>query len=154
MSPFKWVVAAGLLLGAALGVGSFTFVYAKGASYLSDDPAACANCHVMGDHYAAWMKGSHASVATCNDCHTPPGTVAKYLNKAGNGFRHSLGFTTGNFPDPLRITPGNTQVTEAACRKCHQELTAAVDMHAGEEQDAGDELSCVQCHARVGHWVR
>lgn len=152
MSALRVAVVAGLLLGAALGIGSYTFVYAKGASYMSDRPEVCGNCHVMKDHVSAWMKGSHSTVATCNDCHTPPGTVPKYFNKASNGFRHSLGFTTGNFPEPLQITAGNTQVTEQACRKCHAELTTALDMAAhGSEQQA---TSCVHCHARVGHWVR
>ena len=35
------------LLGIPVGVGAFTFVYAKGFSYLSPDPRACVNCHVM-----------------------------------------------------------------------------------------------------------
>lgn len=46
MSAPTWlvvVVAAGL----AVGVGGYTFVYARGASYLTNDPAACANCHVI-----------------------------------------------------------------------------------------------------------
>ena len=64
------VVAIGLLIGIGAGVGSYTFIYAKGYSYLTNDPAACANCHVMNDYYAAWLKGPHRSVAACNDCHT------------------------------------------------------------------------------------
>ena len=39
--------------------------------YLTNDPAACANFHVMSEYYAAWMKGPHRSVAVCNDCHAP-----------------------------------------------------------------------------------
>jgi cytochrome c nitrite reductase small subunit len=42
--------------------------------------------------------------------------VARYWNKAENGLWHSVGFTTGNFPEPLQITPGNARVTEQACR--------------------------------------
>lgn len=34
------VVSFGLIIGHGL----FTFVYAKGFSYFSDDPAACKNC--------------------------------------------------------------------------------------------------------------
>ncbi|RYE57570.1 MAG: hypothetical protein EOP20_07245, partial [Hyphomicrobiales bacterium] len=60
-------------IGAAVGLGGYTFVYAKGASYLGNDPNACANCHVMQDHLDGWYKSSHRSVATCNDCHTPAG---------------------------------------------------------------------------------
>jgi hypothetical protein len=31
-----------LLVGAAIGIGTYTFAYAKGYSYLANDPAACA----------------------------------------------------------------------------------------------------------------
>jgi cytochrome c nitrite reductase small subunit len=31
------------------GVGTFTFGYARGFSYLSADPRACVNCHVMNE---------------------------------------------------------------------------------------------------------
>ena len=61
----------GTLWGVLLGVGIFTFGYAKGGSYLTDDPAACANCHVMQDHFDSWQKSSHKNVAVCNDCHLP-----------------------------------------------------------------------------------
>lgn len=39
-----------ILLGTAFvaGIGGYTFVYAKGGSDLTNDPAACANCHVRG----------------------------------------------------------------------------------------------------------
>ena len=60
----------GLLIGVAVGVGSYTFIYAKGYSYVTNNPAACANCHVMQDHFDAWAKGSHRVAASCNDCHT------------------------------------------------------------------------------------
>lgn len=139
--------ALGLAFGCAVGVGGFTFIYARGYSYLTDDPEACANCHVMHGHHAGWMKGSHRSVATCNDCHTPPGFVAKYYTKASNGFWHSFGFTTGLFPDPIRIKPGNREVTERACRKCHGEITQAIE---GPHGDSGSS-QCVRCHGTVGH---
>jgi len=44
-------VAAGLI-GAVAGIGIFTFGYAKGASYLTNDPEACANCHVMEEQFS------------------------------------------------------------------------------------------------------
>jgi cytochrome c nitrite reductase small subunit len=139
-------IVLGVALGAAAGIGGYTFIYAKGSSYLTNDPAACANCHVMSDYYAAWMKGSHRAVAVCNDCHTPPGLVPKYATKAQNGFWHSFYFTSGRYPDPLRITPRNTAVTEKACRKCHSEITEAIDAHG----DVG-ETACIRCHRDVGH---
>jgi len=40
-------------LGVLLGIGGTTFNYAEGLSYLSTDPAACANCHIMQPQYDA-----------------------------------------------------------------------------------------------------
>jgi cytochrome c nitrite reductase small subunit len=45
-------------VGAAMGVGLFTFGYADAASYLTNRPDACANCHVMREHLDAWVKSS------------------------------------------------------------------------------------------------
>jgi len=56
-------VAALAAAGIAVGLGLFTFVYAKGWSYLTNDPKACANCHVMTEQYEGWLKASHRSVA-------------------------------------------------------------------------------------------
>lgn len=140
-------IAVGCLMGAAVGLGAYTFVYAKGGSYLSNDPKVCANCHIMQDHYSAWTKSSHRSVAVCNDCHTPPGVVGKYLTKANNGFWHSFGFTTGWFPDPLRITPRNRAITEAACRKCHAEIVQAIE----SPHTNLNKTECIRCHSDVGH---
>jgi cytochrome c nitrite reductase small subunit len=38
---------AAVILGVAVGLAAYTFIYAKGYSYLTNNPAACANCHVM-----------------------------------------------------------------------------------------------------------
>jgi cytochrome c nitrite reductase small subunit len=148
-------LAAVVLFGAAVGLGAFTFVYAKGGSYLTNDPAACANCHVMSEHFAAWTKSSHHAVAVCNDCHAPHNLVGKYQTKAVNGFWHSFYFTTGRYPDPLRITPRNREVTENACRYCHQDVTDAIDQGSGHFEDDDDAaMRCTRCHDDVGHWVR
>jgi cytochrome c nitrite reductase small subunit len=55
VTTFRLAIAASLAIGVAIGIGAYTFVYAKGASYLTNDPAACANCHIMEEHYSAWM---------------------------------------------------------------------------------------------------
>jgi cytochrome c nitrite reductase small subunit len=81
------------LTGVLLGTGAFTVRYAEGFSYLSNDPKACVNCHIMRDQYDGWQRASHHAVATCNYCHVPHETVPKYLVKAENGFWHSKGFT-------------------------------------------------------------
>jgi cytochrome c nitrite reductase small subunit len=91
--------------GLALGIGGYAFYYAKGSSYMGNDPATCANCHVMAGHYAGWQAAPHHQVATCNDCHTPAGPVSKYVVKALNGWHHSLAFTLGGYPDVIRVRP-------------------------------------------------
>lgn len=141
------MMLAALAIGTALGIGGYTFVYAKGYSYLVNDPAACANCHVMQEQYDGWLKSSHRSVATCNDCHTPPGLIPKYATKAENGFRHSFAFTTGRFPDNIQIVPRDEAVTEKACRKCHTDI---VDMIEGPHSGVS-KMSCARCHRSVGH---
>jgi cytochrome c nitrite reductase small subunit len=141
------VLAVAVASGLAVGVGGYTFVYARGASYLTDDPRACGNCHVMREHLGGWVKSSHRAGAVCNDCHTPPGLVAKYATKAANGFWHSFAFTTGRFPDTIRITPRNRGVAERACRKCHAAIVATIDVAPRPH----GELSCLRCHGAVGH---
>jgi cytochrome c nitrite reductase small subunit len=146
-------VAAALFaaaVGVAVGIGGYVFVYAEGASYLTDDPAACANCHVMQAHLDAWSRASHRAVAVCNDCHAPRGFAGKYAVKAINGWNHSVAFVTGDFAEPFHVTPMNRRVTEAACRTCHGEIVAAID-HAG---GGAEPIACVRCHADVGHDVQ
>lgn len=147
----KFPTLAGVALvsaiGFVIGLGGYTFLYAKGSSYLTNDPAACANCHIMLEHYDAWIKSSHRAVAVCNDCHTPSGFLAKYAVKASNGFWHSFAFTTGRFPEPLRIKARNREVTEQACRNCHQDIVEAIE---GRHRTTA-RLSCVRCHNSVGH---
>jgi cytochrome c nitrite reductase small subunit len=140
-------VLASITIGVASAVGGYTFLYARGWAYLTNDPRACANCHVMEEQYSGWLKGSHRSVAVCNDCHTPPGLIPKYMTKAENGFRHSFAFTTGRFPDQIRIVASDLDVTERACRKCHEPIVTAIE---GPDGAAG-RLSCVRCHRSVGH---
>lgn len=146
-----WSSLVGTLFGITAGIGLYTFIYAQGSSYLGHDSAACANCHVMNEQYAGWMKSSHRAVAECNDCHTPHNLVTKYAVKALNGFRHSWAFTTGDFHEPIEITAMNRAVTEGACRHCHEDVVRsmiALDRgHGGERND----VACLRCHGSVGH---
>jgi cytochrome c nitrite reductase small subunit len=143
------LIVAGVVVGIAVGLGGYTFVYAKGYSYLTNDPAACANCHVMTEYYSGWMKGPHRSVAVCNDCHAPHHFFGKYATKATNGFWHSFYFTTGHYPDHLEIKPRNRQITDAACLHCHAEITEAILSSPAHGQQG--RTSCVRCHWDVGH---
>ena len=136
-----------VMVGALIGVGAFTFGYGQGASYLSNNPQGCANCHVMQDYYDSWQHSSHHRVAVCNDCHLPHHPIGKWVTKADNGFFHSLAFTLENFPEPIQIKPRNRRVTQGACLDCHAEF-----VHELLPAEAGGEmLACVHCHNDVGH---
>ena len=79
---FAAPLALAVILGALIGVGVFTFGYARGSSYITNSPQACANCHIMRRQYDSWQKASHHGAATCVDCHLPHSFFAKYLAKA------------------------------------------------------------------------
>ena len=143
------IIALAVLVGMTIGLGAYTFVYAKGYSYLTNNPAACANCHVMQAQYEAWLKSSHHSVATCNDCHTPHNIIGKYAVKANNGFWHSFYFTSRHYPDTIEITKFDHKVAENACRRCHENITAEIEGTVVHGKAEG--LQCTRCHNSVGH---
>jgi len=149
---FAWrtlFITAPLLLGASAGLGAFTFDYAKGTSYLSSESETCANCHIMQDHYDAWVKSTHSKFAKCNDCHAPHDFVGKWYCKSRNGYFHSKAFTLQNFHEPLMIHDYNRRVVEDNCRYCHAEFVHAIDVSL--TGDSGERLSCIRCHSGVGH---
>lgn len=143
----KGAIAFAIMLGLLAGVGTFTFGYGKGASYLSNNPQTCVNCHVMQEHMDSWQQSSHHHVAVCNDCHLPHDTIGKWVTKADNGFFHSLAFTLGEYDDPIQIKPRNRRVTQSTCVDCHNDF-----VHNLLPATAGSDMTnCVHCHADVGH---
>lgn len=146
MSSKNLFLLGAFLLGVFGGLGVYTLNYAGAAAYLSDDPAACTNCHVMRDQFEAWSHSSHKAFAACNDCHTPDGFASKWITKGINGWNHSVAFTTGNFPDPIRINAMNAGIVQANCVACHASLVR--EIHRTPETEA---RSCVECHGNVGH---
>lgn len=139
------------LIGILLGAGGYTFFYAEGLSYLSNDPRACVNCHVMRSEYDGWEKASHHALATCNDCHIPHDFFGKWPAKAANGYHHSLAFTLSSFHDPIRIKPGNAGIANANCLYCHKDFTREITAHRVIRDE---ELYCIRCHDNVGHGPR
>ena len=135
-------------VGVLAGVGVFTFGYAKGLSYLSPDPRACVNCHIMNEQYSAWLKSGHRHAATCVECHLPASGLAKWVAKADHGFRHSVAFTLQNFKEPIEITPHDRVLAQENCLRCHGDFVQAVHTSPGP---TGRELDCMHCHAGAGH---
>ena len=141
-------VLLALFVGIFSGAGGYTFYYAEGASYLSNDPRACMNCHIMREQFDGWQKASHHAVATCNDCHVPHDLLGKYLTKATNGYHHSRAFTLQDFHEPIRIRPVNLTVLNRNCVYCHAELTSEIMPHVAGKDET---MNCVRCHDAVGH---
>lgn len=137
-----------VLFGIVIGLGCYSFIYAKGYSYMSDDPKACVNCHIMQDNLNSWQKSAHHHVAKCNDCHLPHNIVGKYAVKALNGWAHSSAFTLQNFHEPILIKEHSLQVVKNSCLTCHQPMVQAMDRsNANHNEDA----NCLHCHRGVGH---
>ena len=144
MKPLTAAILA--LLGVPVGVGAFTFGYAKGFSYLSSDPRACVNCHVMNEQFDAWQKSGHRHVANCVECHLPHAGLGKWVAKADHGWRHSVAFTLQNFKEPIEITPADRGIVLENCVRCHFDLVESIHVTA-----TGEALDCLRCHARAGH---
>jgi cytochrome c nitrite reductase small subunit len=141
-------VATAVLIGTAVGSGVFAVNYSEAVSYLGNDPATCTNCHVMQGHFDAWEQGSHATVATCNDCHLPHDSVIdKYLVKAEDGVLHASAFTFQTYPENIVIRDKSLAVTEASCIYCHGSMTDSM-MYTLKDNES---ISCVRCHSGVGH---
>lgn len=143
----KQLTALFLMLGAIVGLGAYTFVYANGTSYLTDNPAACANCHVMHTQYESWQRSGHKHVANCNDCHMPNNSlITKYVAKSYNGFLHSAAFTKGDYPASLKITSFNRDVTVLNCVRCHEGVVSSM-----AKAGTANQSDCLSCHRGVGH---
>lgn len=144
----KLGITLAILIGAFVGLGLFTFDYAEGMAYMSNDPTACTNCHVMQQYFDSWVKSSHHTRAVCNDCHLPHDMVGKYIAKADNGFRHSWANTFQNFHEPIQIIERNSRILHDNCLKCHGDFVHAIvpGMTVGK-----DAVSCIHCHLDVGH---
>lgn len=123
----------------------FVFIYGKGFSYFSSDPAACANCHIMTDTFESWNKSQHHANAKCNDCHLPRGPLLKWVVKGVNGMHHSYAFTFQNTPAVLRAAPLSKWVVQQNCVFCHQGKIEHTNLQLSNAS------SCVHCHANIGH---
>ncbi|HEY3296831.1 MAG TPA: cytochrome c nitrite reductase small subunit [bacterium] len=130
-------------LGIVLGISAYTFYFARGYSYLSNNPDACVNCHVMKDKFDAWQVSPHR-FALCNDCHVPHNLIGKYATKMEHGIRHSYVFTFGN-PQVIRLKKSGEAIVEGNCIRCHETMVSKI-FHGFK----GDRR-CFDCHRGMGH---
>ena len=114
-----WKLAAIIAGGVLCGLGSYTLYASRAWTYLSDDPATCVNCHIMGPYYATWNHSSHSRNATCNDCHVPHENAEVIMN---NCIRCHTQLNT-EFVNTGRIDHEMAMAGEGkACWDCHREV--------------------------------
>lgn len=152
--PDRWKFPVIIMLGIFAGLGAFVIHIAKAASYLSDEPQTCVNCHIMAPQYATWSHSSHREWTNCNDCHVPHNNIANhYFFKAKDGLRHSTMFTFRLEPQVIFIQQAGKDVVDQNCRRCHEELisdtkltTMQPDIHRNIE-----DRYCTDCHRETPH---
>jgi len=152
--PEKWNTIVVILLGIFFGFVFFVLYISNAASYISDEPKTCVNCHVMYPQYASWSHSSHFRATTCNDCHVPHNNfVNKYYFKAKDGLRHSTMFTLRLEPQVIQIKEAGNNVVQQNCKRCHSELVSMVALTevTGENYNEGKGHRCWDCHRDVPH---
>lgn len=152
--PKAWQPIVMILLGAIVGLVIYIGKVANVASYLTDDPRACINCHVMTTEYITWNHSSHRAVATCNDCHVPHDNVFKqYAFKAKDGLYHATIYTLRTEPQAIVMHEAGQQAVQNNCIRCHfDQVTDAksvswVDSHLTDRLDR----TCWECHRETPH---
>lgn len=152
--PEQWRLVAVIIAGITVGLGFFLVYISNAASYLSDKPETCINCHVMFSQYASWSHSSHARVANCNDCHVPhTNAFRKYLFKANDGRRHATIFSMRNEPQVIQIKQAGANVVQENCIRCHGDLVSMTKLveYTGMDKKNGTGLVCWDCHRHVPH---
>jgi cytochrome c nitrite reductase small subunit len=154
LPPREWWVPVILAAGVFSGLGALAFHISNASSYLTDDPKACVNCHIMAPQFATWQRSAHGRVTVCNDCHVPHENLAlKYAFKAMDGTRHAFMFTFHMEPDVIRMHEPGQWTVQNNCIRCHEGLTSHAPhlAVARAEAEAGTGKLCWDCHREVPH---
>lgn len=95
------------MLGVFVGMAGHTFFYAKGYSYLLNDPVTCMNCHIMRgqvrvqlDGHMFWLPGSQDAWYRANG--SPYVNLFVTIARLWRSRRSSSGFYT---PSRMAATP-------------------------------------------------
>ncbi|RDU60466.1 cytochrome c nitrite reductase small subunit [Helicobacter marmotae] len=147
-----------ILLLVIIILACYTFYNAKGVSYLSNNPEACNNCHIMNEVFNDYLSAPHSHKtageprATCNDCHLPHDFVSKWIAKAQTGVGHAYAFTFKLDSLPVNLSANETSKkwVQNNCVRCHAEY-AQNAINPTTTPGHNNALSCVSCHESVGH---
>lgn len=150
----RWRSVAVFLLAVMTGLGFFMAKEAEVVSYMSDDPLACVNCHVMTSVYNSWQHSSHREWASCNDCHVPQDNILnKYYFKAKDGLFHASVFTLRAEPEVMFMREASEEVVQDNCMRCHiQQVTQTkYDGYINDHATNRTDRKCWECHKEVPH---
>lgn len=152
--PPQWRIPVTIVSGGLVGLTGFVLHISRAASYLSDEPGVCMNCHIMAPQYATWSHSSHREQASCNDCHIPhDSVVSKYAFKARDGLRHATIFTLRREPQVIRIRDEGRHVVQQNCVRCHAPLLtdSKVFAYGDAFHTFRNERPCWDCHRETPH---
>lgn len=154
LPPENWRIPVLFALGVLIGLGLMILRVSNAFSYLSDDPEACINCHVMTTQFASWQHSSHRRCASCNDCHVPhDNVIRKYYFKATDGLRHSAIFTLRMEPQVIMIKDAGQTVVQENCIRCHEHLVSETSLVSVTKESSmhGAGKLCWECHRETPH---
>jgi cytochrome c nitrite reductase small subunit len=149
----KITASVSLILGVVIGLGIYLAKISRFHSYLSNDPTACINCHVMNTAYDTWSHSAHREVTTCNSCHVPHDNfIKKYVFKGMDGFRHAYVFTTRTEPQVLKISDRGASTVQRNCISCHEsKVLSHGNMFDHDQINDKNERKCWSCHKSTPH---
>lgn len=150
----RWRPIAVISIGIIVGLGFFMAKEASLVSYMSNDPQACVNCHVMTPMYNSWMHSSHREYANCNDCHVPHNNVAnKYFFKAKDGLFHASVFTARMEPEVMFMREASQEVVQDNCIRCHVQQVTQVKYTGwlDDHTESRTDRKCWECHQEIPH---
>lgn len=150
----RWRRVAVFLIAVLVGMGIFLAKEASIVSYMSDNPQACVNCHVMTPVYNSWMHSSHRERASCNDCHVPQDNLFnKYVFKAKDGLFHATIFTARMEPEVMFMREESEKVVQDNCIRCHVQQITQVKYYGWLEnhKENRTQRNCWSCHQELPH---
>lgn len=153
--PRQFILPIFIVGGVIFGLGAYAVYMSRAHSYLSDDPKACINCHIMTPYYQTWNHSSHAQWTTCNDCHVPQDNIiSKYAFKAKDGLYHAAVFTMKGEPQVIRPRDESYEVIINNCIRCHTQLNTEfvkTGMISYCDVKEGKGKACWDCHTEIPH---
>jgi len=153
--PDKMILPFFIVGGLLTGLCVYTIYMSRAYSYISDNPSACINCHIMSPYYQSWSRSSHAHATNCNDCHVPHNNIiSKYTFKAIDGLFHSAKFTLKAETQVIRPRNSSSNVIMNNCIRCHLQINTEfvkTGMITYYDTKNGIGKACWDCHKQTPH---